>query len=79
MFVKTKHNQRYHSAECLRKATNKKIMKHYYERKARMAGHRRLCSECLSDLSRYNESTICEACKTAKRIAETRRLLKEFG
>ena len=57
------HNQKYHSDECCRIATNKKIMEKYYEKKAILSGAKRICKECNSQLSRYNTSKICSLCE----------------
>ena len=57
------HNQKYHSDECCRIATNKKIMEKYYEKKSIRSGAKRLCKKCNSRLSRYNEQSICAKCE----------------
>jgi uncharacterized UPF0160 family protein len=57
------HNQKYHSDECCRVATNKKIMEKYYEKKAIRSGSSRLCKNCNSQLSRYNDQKICSMCQ----------------
>lgn len=57
------HNQKYHSDECCRIATNKKIMEKYYEKKAIRSGSKRLCIKCNSRLSRYNDQKICSRCE----------------
>jgi hypothetical protein len=57
------HNQKYHSDECCRVATNKKIMEKYYEKKAIRSGSTRLCKNCNSQLSRYNDQKICSMCQ----------------
>lgn len=56
------HNQKYHSDECCRIATNKRIMEKYYEKKAIRNGMLRNCKKCKSKLSRYNESNFCSSC-----------------
>lgn len=59
------HNQRYCSDDCCRKATNARLMQQYYEKKARLKGHIRVCAnaDCGTVLSRYNEDKICSKCK----------------
>jgi uncharacterized paraquat-inducible protein A len=57
------HNQKYHSDECCRVATNKKIMEKYYEKKAIRQGAKRECKKCKSNLSRYNQNNICIKCE----------------
>ena len=67
-YIKTTHNQKYHSAECCRIATNRKIMEKYYQKRARKLGHVRYCDECgVTKLSRYNESLICGSCSAKRR------------
>lgn len=62
------HNQRYCSDDCCRKATNARLMKQYYEKKARLKGHIRVCTspDCDTVLSRYNESETCRKCEAAQ-------------
>lgn len=57
------HNQKYHSDECCRIATNKKIMEKYYEKKAIRSGSSRLCKNCNAQLSRYNDQKVCSMCQ----------------
>lgn len=83
-FVKTTHNQKYCSDECCRIATNKKLKKQYYERKARLAGKAFKCSTrgCNQTLNRYTTDKVCEICK-AKKVTEERQelinMLKQSG
>lgn len=79
LFEPSKHNQIYHSPECCRIATNRKIMKKYYEKKARLNGAQRICDNCGTVLSRYNSDTTCSAC--LKRNLESVRtdLLRVIG
>ncbi|NDB82854.1 MAG: hypothetical protein EB127_08955 [Alphaproteobacteria bacterium] len=62
-FQSRKKNQKYCDNICCRGATNKRIMQRYYENKARLAGVKRLCSNCSKQLSRYNSSNICGSCE----------------
>jgi len=76
------HNQKYHSDECCRIATNKRIMEKYYEKKAIRNGAHRVCKKCKSKLSRYNQSDVCASCE--KRINEESkvmiwRIISEIG
>lgn len=66
------HNQKYCSDECCRIATNQKLKEAYYEKKARLAGAKRICKTqgCNVILSRYNEGRICDKCESSKREAE---------
>ena len=57
------HNQKYCSDECCRVATNKRIMEKYYEKKAIKGGAARACKSCKSQLSRYNQETLCSTCE----------------
>lgn len=60
-FSSNKKNQKYCSPACCRLATNKKIMKKYYENKKRLSGYKRYC-ECGQLLSRYNDDVLCFIC-----------------
>lgn len=74
-------NQIYHSEECQRLATNARIMRKYYERKARRQGAVRICIEqnCNTILSRYNDSPRCSACETKKDKEASKSLLESLG
>ena len=65
-FTPRTHNMKYCSDECCRIATNEKLKEAYYEKKARLAGKKRICKSkgCNSELSRYNEKNICYSCET---------------
>lgn len=64
-FEKKTHNQIYHSDECCRQATNRRIMEKYYANRDRKQGKARLCKQCKSTkLSRYNESEVCAVCES---------------
>ena len=71
------HNQKYCSDECCRTATNQKLKDQYYEKKARLAGKKRICKSkgCTVVLSRYNETSICDKCKGASKTAERNALI----
>jgi hypothetical protein len=71
------HNQKYCSDECCRIATNQKLKEAYYEKKARLAGAKRICKTagCKVILSRYNEGRICDKCQSAKKEAERKALV----
>lgn len=59
------HNKIYCSAECCRIQTNANIAEQYHNNKRRLAGEVRLCSQCReSQLSRYNEGTVCSLCES---------------
>lgn len=58
-FDKRTHNQKYHSDECLKIATNRRIMEKYYANKAKKNGGPRFCAKCVIPLSRYNENDLC--------------------
>lgn len=69
-FTPSTHNQKYHSAECCRIATNRRIMEKYYAKRDQKAGKVRYCAECKTTrLSRYNDSQICGPCKEATTTA----------
>lgn len=72
------HNQRYCTSECCRLATNARIMENYYERKARRQGFKRVCREndCETELSRYNDDTICQRCASKKNSQQRAKLLQ---
>lgn len=64
------HNQKYCTDECCRLATNKRIMEKYYERQAQRKGTARYCKRCdITKLSRYNDSSICNGCKSEGQVA----------
>jgi len=77
-FTPKTHNMKYCSDECCRVATNEKLKQAYYEKKARLAGLKRVCKNknCGSVLSRYNNSNICERCVSAEKEKERLELLK---
>ena len=71
------NNQKYCSDECCRIATNQKLKEQYYNKKARLAGKKRICKtkDCGTSLSRYNEGTICSKCTAAKETKKKQELL----
>lgn len=75
-FTPKTHNQKYHSDECCRVATNKKIMEKYYEKKAIRSGAKRECRLCKSRLSRYNQSSICSKCEKDSAIKNRSAILR---
>ncbi len=75
-FIQKTHNQKYHSEECCRIATNKKIMEKYYEKKAIRSGAKRGCKICKSQLSRYNQSSICSKCEKDSVIKNKSKILR---
>ncbi len=77
-FIPKTHNQKYCSDECCRIATNEKLKQAYYEKKARLAGKKRLCKTkgCEVVLSRYNNTSICDKCVGAKKEAERKALIE---
>jgi hypothetical protein len=72
------HNQKYCSDECCRIATNQKLKEAYYEKKARLAGAKRICKNkgCNVVLSRYNDGKICDKCVGAEKEKERKNLLE---
>ncbi len=74
------HNQRYCTDECCRKATNARLMKQYYEKKARRQGHIRVCKNgCGTRLSRYNDTDECQSCAANKASEKRKQLFKIIG
>lgn len=75
------HNQRYCSDDCCRRATNARLMKQYYERKARRQGRIRVCASpgCGTRLSRYNDSKVCQGCAAAQENERRQQLLDIIG
>jgi hypothetical protein len=71
------HNQKYCSDECCRIATNEKLKEAYYDKKARLAGKKRICKTkgCGSVLSRYQEDTICSICVAKQKAKEREELI----
>lgn len=80
IFEPATHNQRYHTSECCRLATNARIMQNYYEKKSRRQGRVRVCSspDCHTLLSRYNEETVCSKCSSVDSSTERDNLKKMF-
>src|SRR6478609_7866121 len=79
-FNKKTHNQRYHDDECTRLATNARIMRNYYENRERTQGKVRLCRLCeVTQLSRYNESTMCAACKSKRQTDANAEIVALFN
>ncbi len=75
-FTPKTHNQKYCSDECCKIATNEKIREAYYEKKARLAGKKRVCKKCTTILSRYNEYNVCSKCMI-KEKADEKKLIME--
>lgn len=75
-FAPKTHNQKYHSDECCRIATNKKIMEKYYEKKAIRSGAKRECKFCKARLSRYNQSSTCSKCEKNSAIKNRSTILR---
>ena len=71
------HNQKYCSDECCRTATNIKIKEKYYEKKARLAGKKRICKTkgCGLELVMYNQGVICNTCISKEKEQERQVLL----
>jgi hypothetical protein len=72
------HNQKYCCDECCRTATNIKIKEKYYEKKARLAGKKRICNNkgCNQALSMYQEDSVCHPCKAKEKAKERADLLE---
>jgi hypothetical protein len=74
------HNQKYCSDECCRIATNEKLKEAYYEKKARLAGKKRVCKSkgCEVVLDRYNPGKVCSKCIQAEKEKERTDLIEMF-
>lgn len=79
-FTPKTHNQKYCSDECCRIATNEKLKQAYYEKKARLAGKKRICQSkgCEVVLDRYNAGNICSRCIGEERERERLELIEMF-
>ena len=77
-FENSTFNQKYHSNECCRRATNARLMEQYYERQARIKGRIRVCAgeQCDTKLSRYNTGKICQKCEAEITKAGRQKLLE---
>lgn len=77
-FTPRTHNMKYCSDECCRIATNEKLRKDYYEKKARLAGKKRICKAqgCNVTLSRYHEDNVCNRCANAKKTADRKQIVE---
>ena len=71
------HNQKYCCDECCRTATNIKIKEKYYEKKARLAGKKRICKTkgCNQLLSMYQEGIVCSVCQAKEKTKNRSELL----
>jgi hypothetical protein len=70
------HNMKYHSNECCRVATNRRIMEKYYGNRDRKQGKIRFCTTCkMTKLSRYNETSVCSSCKEKTETLANRSVL----
>ncbi len=79
-FTPKTHNQKYHSDECCRVATNKQIMARYYKNKERRAGALRYCEKkCGTLLSRYNATEICQSCAVKESQRGKADILRALG
>lgn len=68
-FEPNTHNAIYHSPECRRVVTNKKILAKYYEKKEKIYTDRTCVTKnCITILSSYNDEDICEPCKVERLI-----------
>lgn len=62
-FIPKTHNNKYCGRECQRIETNRKIMVKYYQKRDRKSGKKRYCTVCeTTQLSRYNDDTVCGSC-----------------
>lgn len=76
-FEPSTHNQKYHTAECTRRATNDRIMEDYYAKKARRSGRVRVCTLCkVTVLSRYNDQQVCGKCEAEQEKSVRNNLLR---
>jgi hypothetical protein len=65
-YQKNTHNQKYCSPECCKIVTNEDIKRKYHEKRARLKGLVRYCSNgCGTVLSRYNKYDVCAYCDAA--------------
>lgn len=72
------HNQKYCSDECCRIATNEKLKEKYYDKKARLAGKKRICKskDCNIVLSRYQEQNICVRCQSKEKAKQKQEIIE---
>ena len=72
------HNQKYCSDECCRIATNEKLKEKYYDKKARLAGKKRICKskDCSIILSRYQEESICTKCQLKEKTKQKQEIIE---
>lgn len=57
------HNQKYHSAECRKTASDIKISERYYRLKKSKLPNEGFCIVCEIKLSRYNKTVLCSTCR----------------
>lgn len=70
-------NMKYCSNECCRKATNAKLIARYHSNKEKKIVQR-IC-KCGTKLSRYNDDTICHACRLKEEHDGRKALLARLG
>ena len=72
-FEPKSYNAKYHTIDCQKTATNRRLMEKYYENKERRSGKFRICVTpgCGTILSRYNDTEVCEKCR-AEEVASKR-------
>jgi len=79
-FEPTAHNQKFHSPECLRESTNRRVREKYHEDKDRLKGKQRFCKNgCGTVLSRYNSESVCHYCKAEIVKQRKRDFLEALG
>lgn len=78
LFTKKTHNQKYCSDKCCRKATNKKIMDRYYEKKERK-NKVRACENCGARLRKNSREDKCSLCLAKVEKDEKQMVLQQIA
>lgn len=78
LFHKKTHNQKYCSDFCCRKATNKKIMDRYYEKKERK-NKVRVCEVCGAKLRMNSQEDKCSFCLASAETKEKQQVLQQMA
>jgi hypothetical protein len=70
-FIPRVHNQTFCQRECCRIFTNARILAQYHEKKNRVMNGR-ICADCNTILSKYNDGKYCSVHEQARHIKKLR-------
>jgi methylphosphotriester-DNA--protein-cysteine methyltransferase len=78
-FIAARSNQIYCDKECCKKATNQNSINRYHAKKALAEQKARVCRNCPTILSKYNDDELCNACQRIKDDDQRIAILKRLG